>query len=104
LFPAFGPTGRRALIAAQNSLFWQRVRGVNADFWRGRFPDVRSKKLTMRITNSLLLGAAALIWVSAPSLAQNGLAPAVPPVPGQQTPAAQARAPVSAPAQMAQAD
>ena len=58
----------------------------------------------MRITNSLLLGAAALIWVSAPSLAQNGLAPAVPPVPGQQTPAAQARAPVSAPAQMAQAD
>lgn len=54
----------------------------------------------MRITNSLLLGAAALMWVSAPVLAQGGLrAPAVPPAPGQQ-----ARAPASAPAQMAQAD
>ncbi|MEY4706754.1 MAG: hypothetical protein RJB58_477 [Pseudomonadota bacterium] len=60
----------------------------------------------MRITNSLLLGAAALMWVSAPSLAQNAAtrAPAVPPAPGQQTPAPQSPAPVLAPTQMAQAD
>jgi peptidyl-prolyl cis-trans isomerase SurA len=60
----------------------------------------------MRIANSLLLGAAALMWVSAPALApawaQGARAPAVPALPGQQAPAASA--PVSAPVRTAQAD
>jgi len=50
---------------------------------------VRStNKQTMRITNRLLLGAAALIWASAPGLAQDD----------------SARAPVAKPLRMAQAD
>ncbi len=64
----------------------------------------------MRITNGLLLGAAALMWVNAPVLAQGAGAPAVPPLPGQQAQAIRApapapvAAPVSAPARTAQAD
>ena len=47
-----------------------------------------TNKQTMRITNRLLLGAAALIWASAPGLAQDD----------------SARAPVAKPLRMAQAD
>jgi len=63
----------------------------------------------MRITNGLLLGAAALMWVSTPVLAQGAGAPAVPALPSQQAQAmpapasAPVAAPVSAPARTAQA-
>lgn len=70
---------------------------------------LRSKKSMMRITNSLLLGAAALIWANAPCLAQDGFtrAPAVPPLPAQQAltaPAVRTTAPTSAPVPAAQPD
>jgi peptidyl-prolyl cis-trans isomerase SurA len=58
----------------------------------------------MRITNRLLLGAAALIWASAPGLAQDNRAPAVPAVPGQQAPNAPVAGPAPAPTRTAQAD
>ncbi len=51
----------------------------------------------MRITNSLLLGATALIWASAPLLAQNTRAPAVPPLPAKQAQAAPAAKPAPLP-------
>ena len=63
-----------------------------------------TNKQTMRITNSLLLGAAALIWASAPGLAQDGRAPAVPPMPGKPAANTLAAKPAPAPTRTAQAD
>ena len=59
----------------------------------------------MRITNSLLLGAAALIWANTPCLAQDGFtrAPAVPPLPARQAQATPVK-PMPAPAPAAQPD
>ena len=59
----------------------------------------------MRITNSLLLGAAALIWANTPCLAQDGFtrAPAVPPLPARQAQATPVK-PMPAPAPAAQSD
>lgn len=54
-----------------------------------------TNKLTMKIANRLLLGATALVWASAPLLAQNN-APAVPPLAGKQALAQPAPKPLTA--------